>query len=109
MKNLFAITLIITLVVASAMAAQEALQAEFNTVDEIDEEDIAAIIAASIPVSAEEEESALWKKLIQKHRDHHKHGKQGKQGKHRKHGKQKHKKCCIKYVTITSVPVCKPY
>ncbi|KAG0016567.1 hypothetical protein BGZ82_001020 [Podila clonocystis] len=98
MKNLFAITLIATLAVASAMAAQEVPQ-DFNAVANTDEEDIAAVIAASIPASAEEEQ-ALWKKKKKHH--HHKHGKHG------KHGKHKYKKCCIKYVTITSVPACKP-
>ncbi|KAG0031781.1 hypothetical protein BGZ81_000551 [Podila clonocystis] len=101
MKNLFAITLIATLAVASAMAAQEIPQ-NFDAVANTDEEDIAAVIAASIPASAEEEQAMWKKKKHHHHRHHHKHGKHG------KHGKHKNDRCCIKYVTITSVPACKP-
>ncbi|KAF9335419.1 hypothetical protein BG006_000130 [Podila minutissima] len=92
MKNLFAITLIAILAVASAMVVHE-VPLDINAAANMDEEDIAAVVAASIPAAAEEEK-AMWKK---KKKKHYKHG---------KHGKHKRQGCCIKYVTITTVPVC---
>lgn len=97
MKNLFAITLIATLAVASSVAALENPQAAFNAIANGEEGAIAAILAARIPASTENEQ-ALWKKK-KKHHDKQKHG---------KHGKLRHKKCCIKYVTKIIYPECRP-
>lgn len=105
MKNLFAIALIATLAVASSVAARENLQAAFNAVANTEDEAVAAILPASIPASAEEEH-AVWKKK-KKQKKHHRKHKHGKHEKHEKHEKHKHKKCCIKYVTLTLVPECK--
>ncbi|KAF9217348.1 hypothetical protein CPC16_005240 [Podila verticillata] len=93
MKNIFAIALIATLAVASSVAAGENPQAAFQAVANTEDEAVAALLATSIPASAEEEQ-AMWKKKKN-------------QRKH-KQEKNNHKKCCIKYVTITSTPVCKP-
>ncbi|KAG0351186.1 hypothetical protein BG005_009330 [Podila minutissima] len=92
MKNVFAFTLIAILAVASAMAVQE-VPLDINAASNMDEEAIAAVIAASISASAEDEK-AMWKKKKKK--------------KHYKHGKHKREGCCIKYVTITTVPCPQP-
>ncbi|KAG0077819.1 hypothetical protein BGZ93_002000 [Podila epicladia] len=90
MKSLLAITLIAALAVTSAMAVQEVIPQVINAAVNIDEKAIAAVVAASIPALAEEEKT-LWKK---------------KKKKHHKYDKHKRRKCCIKYVTITTTPVC---
>ncbi|KAF9909066.1 hypothetical protein EC991_009127 [Linnemannia zychae] len=126
----FNIALIASLALAASVVAQEAPAAEAPAADSV--EAVAAAPAqeafrapqdqAATPTSAfeqdldnddneDDDQSALWggKKHRHKHHKHHKH--HHKHHKHHKHHHHKHHhkdRCCIKYVTITSVPECKP-
>jgi len=113
MKNFFSVAVIAVLAVATAVAAQDAQaplavatavaaqdsQAPLPVATTVAAQDAQAPLAADvnlIPTSTTpSKEEALWKKKkIHKLPKHHKHGKKN--------------KCCIKYVTVTSVPQCKP-
>ncbi|KAF9430492.1 hypothetical protein BGZ94_006571 [Podila epigama] len=134
MKNLYTIALVATLAIASTISAHEIPQAipQVDFIDvatqevppKVETNDVAAAAPAQavlasppsdpLPASAAEEE-ALWnkKRKQRKHKNGRKHGKKHRKKngkKNKKHGKKhhKHKKCCIKYITITSVPACKP-
>lgn len=120
--NIFSIALIATLAVAASVAAQEAPAAVAAGLGNAAVAAAPAQEAFQIPaqdqtatptstqdqdVDEDEEQSAMWggKKHHNKHHKHHKYHRNH-HGKHGKHGKKD--KCCIKYVTITSVPECKP-
>ncbi|KAF9989347.1 hypothetical protein BGZ75_006636 [Mortierella antarctica] len=100
MKNLFGFLLIATVALASSVSAQEVHQAEAPITPEVAAPEAPVASDGLAPTVTSEGEDAMWFK----HKKHHKHGKHGKHGKHRKHKNT----CCIKYVTITSVPECKP-
>ncbi|KAF9572240.1 hypothetical protein EC968_010106 [Mortierella alpina] len=99
MKNLFSILLVATVAIASSVSAQDAPQVAPQVAAPVAPE----VAAPEAPVAADgmaptltsEGQDAMWFK----HKKHHKHG---------KHGKHRKNRCCIKYVTITSVPECKP-
>ncbi|KAF9131760.1 hypothetical protein BGW39_001362 [Mortierella sp. 14UC] len=109
----FNIALIASLALAASVAAQETPAAAAA-------DSVAAVAAAPAQKPSntfeqdqddnedeDDDQSALWgkEKHHHKHHKHHKH-----HHKHHKHHHSHHQKdrCCIKYVTITSVPECKP-
>ncbi|KAG0298262.1 hypothetical protein BGZ96_001228 [Linnemannia gamsii] len=124
MKHIFNIALIATLAVVASVAAHEAPAANGAPVGaaalaatpaqeafQIPAQDQTATPTSTQDEDADEdgEQSAMWGKKHHHHK-YHKHHRQykhhhGKYGHHGKHGKDK---CCVKYVTITSVPECKP-
>ncbi|KAF9292078.1 hypothetical protein BGZ68_000065 [Mortierella alpina] len=95
MRNLLSILLIAAVAITSSVSAQEALQAEAPVAPEVAVPEAPVAADDMAPTLTSEGQDAMWFK----HKKHHKHHKHGKHGKHR---------CCIKYVTITSVPECKP-
>ncbi|KAG0063717.1 hypothetical protein BGZ89_009668 [Linnemannia elongata] len=125
MKNILNITLIATLAIAVSVAAQKAPAASAA-----DTAAVAAQEAFQVPENQpvtptstsqdqdvnenegdNDDQSAQWGKKHHHQKHHHKHHKHhhhkhGKHGQHGKHGKKD--RCCIKYVTVTSVPECKP-
>ncbi|KAF9357661.1 hypothetical protein BGX26_003336 [Mortierella sp. AD094] len=99
MKNFLSILVIATLAVASTVAAQDAPEAVVDAAAiapvVIPEEASAPVVAdALVDQTTEQTDKAMWD-TKKKHHHHKKHGK--------KHGKvhHKHKKCCVKYVTVT--------
>ncbi|CAO3569162.1 unnamed protein product [Mortierella alpina] len=84
--------------IASSVSAQDVAQAEASVAPEAAAPEAPESAVDMAPTLTSEGQDAMWFK----HKKHHKHGRHG------KHGKNGKGKCCIKYVTITSVPECKP-